>query len=180
MTANPHRSSDPSNWIKKTLDSVGRSVRRAVDIASGAGRHSFLLSDIASDVTAVDRNPELSKYFKDTHVQFLCIDLERATWPMEGDLYDIVLVSNYLYRPHLINIIELVSPGGFLVYETFGDGNERFGKPSNPNFLLKSGELRSSVGDDFVIIEDFFGEVEEPQHAVKSRLFARRAEYPIE
>ncbi|MBH96602.1 MAG: SAM-dependent methyltransferase [Gammaproteobacteria bacterium] len=180
MTAKVHRRSGPSDWIKKKLDSFGRPVRYAVDIASGAGRHSFLLSDIASDVTAVDRNLELSNFFRDTHVHFLCIDLERPTWPMEGDLYDIVLVSNYLYRPHLIDIIELVSPGGFLVYETFGNGNERFGKPSNPNFLLKPGELRRSVGDDFVIIEDFFGEVEEPQHAVKSRFFARRAENPIE
>lgn len=180
MNAKVHGSSEPSQWIKKKLDSVDGPVGHAVDIASGAGRHSFLLSNIASDVTAIDRNPELSKYFRDTHVHFRCIDLEQDTWPMEGHRYDIVLVSNYLYRPHLISTIDLVSPGGFLVYETFGEGNERFGKPSNPNFLLKPGELRKFVGDEFVIIEDFFGEVEEPQYAVKSRLFARRVEQPIE
>ena len=177
VTAKIHRSSGPSEWIAKKLNSLGRPFGRAVDIASGAGRHSFLLSELVSDVTAIDNNPELAKYFKETRINLVCIDLEQPTWPLNDHFYDIVLVSNYLYRPHLTNTFELVGPGGFLVYETFGEGNERFGKPSDPNFLLKPGELRKLASDEFVVIEDFFGEVGRPQVAVKSRFFARRMEH---
>ena len=169
-----HGSSDPSEWIKEKLQSIAHPVKSAVDVASGAGRHSVLLSDISSRVTAIDRNPELSSFFKNTSVEFLCLDLEQAHWPLVGHTFDVVLVSNYLYRPNLTNILDLVGPEGFLIYETFGAGNERFGRPSNPDFLLRPNELRDSVGDGFLIIDEFFGEVRDPEPAVRGRLFARR------
>ena len=62
--------------------------------------------------------------------------------------------------------MKLVGPGGFLVYETFGIGNERFGRPSNADFLLTPNELRDSVGNEFLIVDEFFGEVRDPQPAV--------------
>jgi len=79
-----------------------------------------------------------------------------------------------LYRPNLRKIFDLVRPDGFLIYETFGVGNELFGKPSNPNFLLRPSELRNSLGDEFLIMDEFFGEIAEPQQSVKARLFGRR------
>jgi SAM-dependent methyltransferase len=169
-----HGSSDPSEWIKEKLQSIIYPVKSAIDIASGAGRHSLLLSERCSSVTAVDRNPDLSSFFENTSVEFLCLDLEQEDWPLVGHTFDLVLVSNYLYRPNLRKIFDLVGPDGFLIYETFGVGNELFGKPSNPNFLLRPSELRDSVGDEFLIMEEFFGKIAEPQQSVKARLFGRR------
>lgn len=169
-----HGNSDPSEWIIEKLQSIVHPVKSAIDIASGAGRHSQLLTELCSSVTAIDRNPDLSQFFESTSVEFLCLDLEQEDWPLSGHMYDLVLVSNYLYRPNLRNIFDLVQPNGFLIYETFGVGNERFGKPSNPNFLLRPSELRDSVGDEFLIMDEFFGEIAEPQLAVRGRLFGRR------
>ena len=125
-------------------------------------------------MTAVDRNPDLASFFENTSVEFLCLDLEQEDWPLVGHTFDLVLVSNYLYRPNLRKIFDLVGPAGFLIYETFGVGNELFGKPSNPNFLLRPSELRDAVGDEFLIMDEFFGEITEPQPSVRARLFGRR------
>lgn len=173
---NVHGNSAPSEWIKAKLESINHPISSAIDIASGAGRHSLLLADKAPSVTAVDRNPELFEYFENTPVRFQCLDLEKEDWPMNGDTFDVVLVSNYLYRPHLSSLIGLVGPNGYLIYETFGIGNERFGKPSNPHFLLRPEELEGSVGNGFMILDEFFGEVTTPQPAVRARLFAQRVE----
>ena len=169
-----HGSSYPSEWIKEKLQSIIYPVKSAIDIASGTGRHSLLLSELCSSVTAVDRNPDLSNFFVNTSVEFLCLDLEQEDWPLVGYTFDLVLVSNYLYRPNLPKIFDLVGPDGFLIYETFGVGNELFGKPSNPNFLLRSSELRDSLGDEFLIMDEFFGEIADPQRSVRGRLFGRR------
>ena len=174
MIENIHGRSDPSEWIVEKLQTIIHPVKSAVDIASGAGRHSLLLSELCPRVTAVDHNPDLSSFFASTSVEFLCLDLEQEDWPLVGHTFDLVLVSNYLYRPNLRHIFDLVGPDGFLIYETFGVGNELFGRPSNPNFLLRPSELRDSVGDQFLILDEFFGEITDPQPAVRGRLFGRR------
>ena len=176
MIGNNHGNSAPSEWIKAKLESIDHPIRFAIDIASGSGRHASLLADKVPSVTAVDRNAKLFRYFENTPVCFQCLDLEKEDWPLSSNAFDVVLVSNYLYRPHLISLIDLVGPSGFLIYETFGVGNERFGKPSNPDFLLRPEELANSVGDKFVILDEFFGEVINPQPAVRARLFAQRVE----
>lgn len=174
MIENTHGSSGPSEWIREKLQAIVDPVKSAIDVASGAGRHSLLLSELCPRVTAVDRNPDLSGVFATTSVEFLCLDLEQEDWPLVGYTFDLVLVSNYLYRPNLRHVFDLVGPDGFLIYETFGIGNELFGRPSNPNFLLRPNELRDSVGDQFLILDEFFGEITDPQSAVRGRLFARR------
>ena len=174
MIKNIHGRSDPSEWIREKLQSIAHPVNSAIDVASGAGRYSLLLSELCPRVTAVDRNPDLSSFFVGTSVEFLCLDLEQEDWPLVGYTFDLVLVSNYLYRPNLRHLFDLVGPDGFLIYETFGIGNELFGRPSNSNFLLRPNELRDSVGDQFLILDEFFGEITDPQPAVKGRLFARR------
>jgi hypothetical protein len=72
-------------------------------------------------------------------------DIEGGPWPLMDDLvvqrFDVVVVTNYLWRPLLPTIVDSVAPGGLLIYETFAIGNEAFGKPSNPDFLLRPGEL---------------------------------------
>jgi SAM-dependent methyltransferase len=169
-----HGDSGPSEWIREKLQAIAHPVQSAIDIASGAGRHSLLLSELCPHVMAVDRNPDLFNFFVNTSVEFLCLDLEQEDWPLVGHTFDLVLVSNYLYRPNLRKIFDLVGPDGFLIYETFGVGNELFGRPSNPNFLLRPSELRDSLGDEFLIMDEFFGEIADSQPAVRGRLFGRR------
>jgi len=68
-------------------------------------------------------------------------DLELAPLPLEGRRFAGIVVTNYLYRPLFAQVLEALAEDGVLIYETFALGNERFGKPSNPDFLLRPGEL---------------------------------------
>jgi len=84
-------------------------------------------------------------------------DIENGPWPLEGETFDAVVVSNYLSRPLLPRILASVKPGGVLIYETFAVGNETVGKPSRPDFLLRAGELLQAVtGLQVVAFEDGF------------------------
>ena len=62
-------------------------------------------------------------------------------FPLKGRTFDCVVVTNYLWRDIVDDICAAVTPGGLLIYETFALGNESLGRPRNPDFLLKSGEL---------------------------------------
>ena len=88
---------NPSPWILRHLDAVAPG--RAIDVAAGSGRHAFAMADLGFSVTAVDRNPDLASLYQESEVQFLCADLEGQRWPLADHAYDLVLVSNYLYRP---------------------------------------------------------------------------------
>lgn len=68
-------------------------------------------------------------------------DIETGPWPFAGEVFDAVVVTNYLWRPRLQDIVAAVAAGGVLLYETFAAGNETIGKPSRPDFLLQPGEL---------------------------------------
>ena len=87
---------------------------------------------------------------------------------------DGIVVANYLHRPLLPTLVESLVAGGLLVYETFARGNERFGKPSNPAFLLAPGELLEAVHGHLRVLayEDLV--VEEPRPAAVQRICARK------
>lgn len=163
---------NPSPWILRHLDAVAPG--RAIDVAAGSGRHAFAMADLGFSVTAVDRNPDLASLYQESEVQFLCANLEGQRWPLADHAYDLVLVSNYLYRPHFAELFQLVASGGYLLYETFGVGNEVYGKPSNPDFLLRAGELASALDASFNIIDERFEDVSSPSPAVRAGVFARR------
>lgn len=98
-------------------------------------------------------------------------DLEQGQWPYAGRVFDAVVVSNYLFRPRFDLLLEAVAPGGVLIYETFMIGNERFGKPSNPDFLLAPGELLQCVAGWHVVAFEQ-GEVSAPRAAAIQRICA--------
>jgi hypothetical protein len=86
--------------------------------------------------------------------------------------FDGIVVTNYLHRPLFPRLASAAAPGGVLIYETFGVGNERFGKPSNPEFLLRPGELLQAARDLRVLAyEDGF--LDDPPRCVQ-RIAARR------
>jgi SAM-dependent methyltransferase len=134
-----HPSSPPSPWVQRWshLLPAGATV---LDVACGQGRHVHWFVQRGCKVTGVDRQPEaLAKL----PAQAIAIeaDIESGSWPLAGQSFDLVLVTNYLWRPLMATLVSSVRPGGLLIYETFALGNETVGRPANPDFLLKPGEL---------------------------------------
>jgi len=86
------------------------------------------------------------------------------------------VVTNYLYRPHLEKLLDLVKVGGIVIYETFAIGNEKFGKPSNPHFLLEENELLEVAmkQNKFKVIAFESLEVGLPKQAKIQRICAER------
>ena len=140
-----HRMIPPSPWVEAYAPLIPKS-RPVLDLACGSGRHSRLLAALGYPVLAVDRDAEaLSALSAVPGVTTECMDLEGADWPLAGRLFSGVLVTNYLWRARLPDLLALLEAGGVLIYETFMRGHEAYGKPSNPDFLLQPGELRATV-----------------------------------
>ena len=113
-----------------------------LDLACGSGRHARFLASRGFRVCAVDRDRQALDTLADfAGITTQMADLEEGPWPLAGRQFDAVIVTNYLHRPLFPRILDVVSPTGLLVFETFAAGNERFGRPSNPDYLLRPGEL---------------------------------------
>lgn len=165
--------SAPSSWLTRWahLFSPGAS---ALDLACGSGRHTRWLAAQGVGVTALDRDPDAVEPLRAV-AEVLVADIESgdsATWPLAGRQFDLVLVTNYLWRPLWPQVLGAVRPGGFLVYETFARGNETVGRPARPDFLLEPGELLAVCRDWRVLgYEDGF--LDAPPRFVQ-RIVARR------
>lgn len=124
-------------------------------------------------VDAVDRDAAaLAVMAKMSNIHTLCADLEDGLWPYPTQCFDGIVVSRYLYRPLLPMLHEALADGGVLIYETFMAGNERFGKPSNPDFLLQPDELMTSFAPWLNIVAFNQGEEKFPRPAVMQRICA--------
>ena len=113
---------------------------RVLDVACGGGRHARFFLERGHPVTVVDRDTSgVADLHDDPDVEILEFDLEAGKpWPFAGRAFEGVVVTNYLWRPILADIVAAVAPGGVLLYETFARGQERFGQPHNPDFLLEA------------------------------------------
>lgn len=167
---------DPSPWIARFAPLVPKGGT-VLDVAAGGGRHTALFRRLGHPVVAVDRDiAGLAAFASDPHVEIVAHDLERDGWPFTGVCFGTVVVTNYLWRPLLPNIVATVAPNGVLLYETFGVGHERFGRPSNPAFLLRPGELLEAVTGRLDVLAYECGETNHP--AVVQRLCAVGAGAP--
>jgi SAM-dependent methyltransferase len=144
---------------------------RVLDLAAGNGRHTRLLIDRGYDVHAVDREIALLAPLASQRCEVEAADLETGdAWNLGND-YDGIIVTNYLFRPLLSAIARALAPGGILIYETYAQGNERFGRPRNPDFLLRPGELlRAFATLTVVAFEE--GDVTLPRRATLQRIVA--------
>jgi SAM-dependent methyltransferase len=158
----------PSAWVARWAALIP--LGRVLDLACGSGRHCRLLLARGLEVVAVDREPLALP-----GVRFVRADLEDGSpWPLPGERFQGIVVTNYLHRPLFPLLERSLSPGGVLIYETFMQGNERYGRPSNPAFLLQPGELwRAFAGLHVIAFEQ--GRVLEPKTAMIQRLCAVQA-----
>ena len=163
----------PSAWVTRFLPLIARGGR-VLDLAAGEGRHTRLLLDLGFRVTAADRKvAELQAQFAATpQCQIVAVDLENGEpWRLGGG-YDGIVVSLYLHRPLFATLADALAPGGVLIYETFMRGNERFGRPTNPDFLLKPNKLFAVFSAALSVIAFEQGEVETPKPGMMQRLAA--------
>jgi SAM-dependent methyltransferase len=160
----------PSAWVVRWAPLMTQGT--VLDVACGEGRHARFFAARGLQVVAVDREPPQAPF--GPGVRFVQADLEGAgPWPLAGERFAGVVVTNYLHRPLLPRLAESLAPGGVLVYETFMAGNERYGKPSNPEFLLRAGELLEAFRDLTVVAFEQ-GNVARPKPAMVQRLCALR------
>ena len=146
-----------------------------MDLACGSGRHSRLLAALGYQVLAVDRDAgALASFGGVARIETHVADLESAPWPFAGRTFGGIVVTNYLHRPLFESILHALAPRGLLIYETFAAGNEKFGKPSNPAFLLRPGELLALAGDVLRVVAYEDVQVADPRPAMVQRLCAER------
>ena len=160
----------PSDWVVRWAGLIERGP--VLDVASGSGRHARLFAQRGLEVVAVDREQQAFG----GKVKFVKADLEDGSpWPFAGQRFAGVVVANYLHRPLMKVIEESLDEGGVLIYETFMAGNERYGRPSRPEFLLRPGELLEAFAALTVAAFEQ-GTVERPKKAVVQRICALRGE----
>lgn len=131
-----------SDWVLRHL-ALMRPGGEVLDLACGSGRH--LAVGLASGRRLVGVDRDLSRIRcgpKDGRLELIEADLEDGSpWPLGMRTFDGVIVTNYLWRPIAPAIVAAVARDGVLIYETFAVGQERFGRPRNPEFLLQDMEL---------------------------------------
>ena len=154
-----HGTPEPSPWVQRwsALVPDGASV---LDVACGSGRHARWFGARGARVTALDRDAAALAALREGPggaAEVIVADIESAPWPLAGRSFDAVVVTNYLWRALLPQIVASVGAGGVLIYETFARGNETVGRPANPDFLLVPGELlRATAGLRTVAYENGF------------------------
>ncbi len=171
---------EPSPWVRRFAPLVAPDAE-VLDLACGAGRHARFFLARGHRVTALDRDVSyLADLAGEARLTIVEADLESGgPWPLGEARFGGVVVTNYLWRPVMGRIVAAVAPEGVLIYETFARGNERFGRPSNPDHLLAAGELLDAVGGALVIVAYEHGEIAEPRPAVVQRLCAVRRAAPV-
>lgn len=145
MTA-PSFPAAPSPWVASYLPAA-HTGQTALDVATGSGRHLRLAHGLGYAATGIDRDLSRVADLRSTpQITLIAAGLEDGSpWPLFGRTFNAVIVTNYLHRALLPTLVASVAADGILIYETFARGNERYGKPSNPNFLLEPGELLDAV-----------------------------------
>lgn len=145
---------------------------RVLDMACGYGRHASWLHERNMDVLALDRDADALAHVQSLGIKTLCADLENAPWPLTEERFDAVVVNNYLWRALWPDLLACMKEGGFVIYETFCEGHQAYGKPSRSDFLLQSGELLR-VFKDLKILGYEEGLLSEPTRYVQ-RIIAQK------
>ena len=166
----------PSPWVMRWSALIRRGGI-VLDVAAGHGRHARALAATGLRVVATDLDVSGLGDVAPA-VEVVATDLESGAWPFAGRTFDGIVVANYLHRPHFSHLITSLADGGVLIFETFGQGNERLGRPRNPDFLLAHGELVAAFGAALQIVAYEHGAEDVPRPAVRQRLCAVKQTAP--
>lgn len=143
-----------------------------LDLACGDGHNGLFLAQKGLAVVLMDRSEdalqqaETAAQEKKVIVDIRRVDLEKeGVNPLGREAYRGIIVFRYLHRPLIPCIKKALTGGGILIYETYTLEQRRFGKPRNPDFLLKPGELREWF-EDWDLLHAFEGIQRDPDRAV--------------
>ncbi len=162
----------PSQWVVEHAALIHKGGR-VLDLACGSGRHAIWLAGQGYQVYAVDRDAQAVAGMQGmANISVSITDIETGHWPETDQRYDGIVVSRYLFRPLLSTLAEMLNPDGVLIYETFMIGNERYGRPSNPDYLLQPDELKMVYAPLLRIYAFEQGRFEEPVLAMVQRICA--------
>jgi len=170
---------EPSAWILRFagLIPAGGPV---LDVACGDGRHTRFFAHRGHPVTAADIDTRtIRDLVGQPGIEILQVDLETARWPFEPGSFAGIIITNYLHRAHFAALPGTLRAGGVLLMETFAAGNERLGRPRNPDFLLAPGELLAALGASLQVVAYEHGIEESPRPAVRQRIVAVRQAEPV-
>ena len=176
-----HSMTDVSHWVRRFAPLAGEG--EVLDLACGRGRHARHFAALGHPVLALDRDGAALLDAAGPGITTLQADLEDGVtpWPFAPARFCAIVVSNYLHRPLMAQLAASLSPDGLLIYETFAIGNEAFGKPSNPDFLLQEGELLALAarhGLRVIAFEEGYSDA--PKAAMVQRLCACGPAFPRE
>jgi SAM-dependent methyltransferase len=138
-TLSPHGGPAPSAWVQRWSHLIAPGAR-VLDVACGSGRHVRWFAGRGCHVTALDRDAVATEALHPI-ADVVLADIEAGPWPLPERHFDAVVVTNYLWRPLLPTLCQALADGGVLIYETFAHGQQGVGRPANPDFLLRPGEL---------------------------------------
>jgi SAM-dependent methyltransferase len=174
MSPCAHDIQTPSPWVRRWAGAI-RPGGRVLDVACGYGRHLRYLSSLGFSVVGVDRDEAAVAALEALDgAEVRVADIEGGPWPFSPGDFDGVVVTNYLHRPILPHLVGALRPGGVLIYETFALGNERYGRPTHPDFLLRPGELLRCV-EPLSVVAFEQGFISAPKPALIQRICAVRA-----
>lgn len=161
----------PSDWVTQ-FGQLVPPIGPILDVACGAGRHAHWFAQRGFRVDAVDRE-EIKKL--SPLIVFKRADIETGEWPYAGQRFAAVVVANYLHRPLMPVLVDSVAPLGWFIYETFAAGNEKFGRPSQADYLLQPGELLEVVRGRLRVFAYEERYVDTPKPAMVQRIAAQLA-----
>ena len=170
--AKQHVGLAPSSWIVRFAALVPPGAR-LLDLAAGHGRHARFFAARGVRVLAVDRDAAaLASFASVQGIETRALDLETGVWPLAGERFDAIVAVNYLHRALFPHLLAALAEDGVLLYETFAAGNEIYGKPSNPDFLLARDELLRFAHDHLTVVAFEQGVIEGEPRLVVQRLAA--------
>ncbi len=176
----PHSHSAPvSQWVARFAPLIAKDAR-VLDIAAGRGRHTRYFLERGAQATAVDRDVSRLEDIRG-RAEIVEADLENdAPWPFGGRRFDAVVVTSYLYRPLFPALLAAVAPDGILLYETYALDHEHYGRPRNPEYLLRPNELLEVISGHLHVIAYETG-LEERDYGlgVTQRICARKGAAPM-
>ena len=167
MPHHPAIKNAPSDWVKQHIRIIPPKGT-VLDLACGAGRHTRLLIETGRRVIALDYNIRQLEYLSgEDSLTIIRHNLEvKNSWPFNPLTFDGIIVTNYLYRPLYSCIIDALAVNGVLIYQTFAVGNEKYGRPRNPKYLLKEDELLEVFGKKLNVVDYSHGYIKKPSPAV--------------